>query len=100
MFHEIFGQRHFLPDVPYTRGMRILDCGYGQGSWAFDMASMYAEGEVSRLPFRCSDTKALMMIVAAPSWGAEKLDLKVVIRSTDDVVDPGDGGRRFSHHFT
>ncbi|KAF2433501.1 hypothetical protein EJ08DRAFT_628691 [Tothia fuscella] len=42
--YHVFGDKLFLPPLEYPR--RILDCGYGPGDWAVDMATTYSHSEV------------------------------------------------------
>jgi hypothetical protein len=43
LFAEVFGKL-FFPQLEYPK--RVLECGYGSGSWAVTMAQMYVDSEV------------------------------------------------------
>lgn len=47
MLYHLFRERLYFPPIPYPR--RVLDCGYGRGSWALTMAQHYAEAQVCKL---------------------------------------------------
>ncbi|KAK4238403.1 S-adenosyl-L-methionine-dependent methyltransferase [Achaetomium macrosporum] len=44
IFNMMFDNRLIFPPLPRPR--RILDCGYGSGAWAIDVAEQYPECEV------------------------------------------------------
>lgn len=44
VFNRVFDNRLIFPPVPRLR--RILDCGYGAGSWAVDVAERHPDCEV------------------------------------------------------
>lgn len=44
VFHKIFDSRLIFPPVP--RFQRVLDCGYGAGTWAIEVAEQYPSCEV------------------------------------------------------
>jgi hypothetical protein len=44
MLQDLFDGRMFFPPIQYPR--RILDCGYGQGHWAVQMAGTYDASRV------------------------------------------------------
>lgn len=44
IFNMMFDNRLLFPPIPNPR--RILDCGYGCGSWAIEVAEQYPECEV------------------------------------------------------
>ncbi|KIW06128.1 uncharacterized protein PV09_03293 [Verruconis gallopava] len=44
LFFYVFSSRHFEPDIGSPR--RILDCGYGLGTWAVQMAEDYPDAQV------------------------------------------------------
>lgn len=44
----VFDDRLLFPPLHHPR--RILDCGYGSGAWAVEVAEQYPDCEVSNLP--------------------------------------------------
>ncbi|KAL4903665.1 hypothetical protein BDW74DRAFT_179658 [Aspergillus multicolor] len=44
IFNKMFDNRLVFPPIPGLR--RVLDCGYGTGSWAVDMAEQNPDCEV------------------------------------------------------
>jgi len=44
VFHLLFDERLYFP--PLTNPRRVLDCGYGQGTWTVAMAEAYEQSEV------------------------------------------------------
>lgn len=47
LLRYLFDDRLFFPPVKCPR--RILECGYGRGHWALDMALNYPHSEVSSM---------------------------------------------------
>lgn len=47
LFYYVLGQKHYEPNI--GNPARILDCGYGQGSWVNQMATDFPDSEVSTL---------------------------------------------------
>lgn len=47
IFNMMFDNRLIFPPIPRPR--RILDLGYGSGSWAIEVAEQYPECEVGVL---------------------------------------------------
>jgi ubiquinone/menaquinone biosynthesis C-methylase UbiE len=45
VFSRIFDGRLIFPPIPRLR--RVLDCGYGTGSWAVDVATQYPDCRVN-----------------------------------------------------
>ncbi|EOD47288.1 Methyltransferase type 11 [Neofusicoccum parvum] len=41
----LFDNRLFFPPIQYPT--KVLDCGFGRGNWALDMAQMYPDSEVT-----------------------------------------------------
>jgi hypothetical protein len=48
----VFGGRLFFPPIEYP--MQILECGYGQGNWAVQMAETYVQSQVGYYIFLVS----------------------------------------------
>ncbi|KAF9734434.1 UMTA methyltransferase [Paraphaeosphaeria minitans] len=46
IIYRFFEERHFFPSIPNPRS--ILECGYGRGQWAVQVAEDYEQCEVSR----------------------------------------------------
>lgn len=46
VFQRVFDDRLVFPPIPRLR--RVLDCGYGSGSWAAETAEQYPNCEVKR----------------------------------------------------
>ncbi|PLB34189.1 class I SAM-dependent methyltransferase [Aspergillus candidus] len=44
VFHKVFDDRLIFPPIPHLR--RVLDCGYGSGSWAIEIADQHPECKV------------------------------------------------------
>ena len=56
VLNRVFDNRLIFPPVPRLR--RILDCGYGAGSWAVDVAERHPDCEVN---------SGIAPLVAAPA---------------------------------
>lgn len=47
MFNRVFDDRLIFPPVSQLK--RVLDCGYGSGAWAVEVAEEYPGCEVSKV---------------------------------------------------
>lgn len=45
LLHQLFGEKYFFPRI--ENPMSILECGYGGGDWAVQIAEEYEDCEVS-----------------------------------------------------
>lgn len=46
IFNRVFDNRLIFPPIP--RPQQILDCGYGTGSWAIEVAEQYPDCDVKK----------------------------------------------------
>jgi hypothetical protein len=58
VFSRVFDGRLIFPPIPRLR--RVLDCGYGAGSWAVDVATQYPDCKVNTGVIEALHTQRLM----------------------------------------